>query len=55
MCGSNATGEAMPLHVMFSSEAKQESNYAVNAAWILDLPHVVGWFGHDNGNASQQA
>ena len=38
----------MPLHIMFSSEAKQESNYAVNAAWILNLPRVVGRFGHDN-------
>ncbi len=37
----------MPLHIMFSSDAKQESNYAVNAAWILDLPHVLGQFGHD--------
>ncbi len=37
----------MPLHIMFSSDAKQESNYAVNAAWILDLPCVLGQFGHD--------
>jgi hypothetical protein len=44
MCGSNAAGEAMPIHIMFSSDAKEESNYAVYAAWILDLP---AQFGHD--------
>ncbi len=26
MCGSNAVGEAMPLHIMFSSEARKELN-----------------------------
>ena len=25
MCGSNAAGEAMPLHVMFSSKAEGEN------------------------------
>lgn len=47
MCGSNAAGEAMPLHIMFSSDASNEENYAVNAAWILALPRVTGIFGHD--------
>jgi hypothetical protein len=47
MCGSNAAGEAMPIHIMFSSDAKEESNYAVNAAWILVLPCVTAQFGHD--------
>lgn len=47
MCGSNAAGEAMPLHIMFSSDAKDELNYAVNAAWIVSLPRVTGRFGHD--------
>jgi hypothetical protein len=32
MCGSNAAGEAMPLHIMFSSDASNEENYAMNAA-----------------------
>ena len=47
MCGSNAAREAMSIHIMFSSDAKEESNYAVNAAWILDLPRVTAQFGHD--------
>jgi hypothetical protein len=47
MCGSNAAGEAMPLHIMFSSDTKEAQNYAVNAAWIVALPHVTGKFGHD--------
>jgi len=46
MCGSNAAGEAMPLHIMFSSDAKEADNYAVNAAWIVSLPRVKGTFGH---------
>jgi hypothetical protein len=47
MCGSNAAGEAMPMHIMFSSDAKEEANFAVNASWIIDLPRVTGQFGHD--------
>jgi hypothetical protein len=47
MCGSNAAGESMPLHIMFSSDAKDELNYAVYAAWIVSLPRVTGRFGHD--------
>jgi hypothetical protein len=46
MCGSNTAGEAMPLHIMFSSDAKEAENYAVNAAWILSLPRVKGIFWH---------
>jgi hypothetical protein len=38
MCGSNAAGEAMPMHIMFSSDAKEEANHAVNASLIIDLP-----------------
>jgi len=47
MCGSNAAGEAMPPHIMFSSDAKEAENYAVNAVWILSLPRVKGIFGHE--------
>ncbi len=47
MCGSNAAGEAMPMHIMVLSDAKEEANYAVNASWIVNLPHVTGRFGHD--------
>jgi hypothetical protein len=47
MCGLSTAGEAMPLHIMFSTDAKQESNYAVNASWILDLPCVLGQCQHD--------
>jgi len=32
MCGSNAAGESMPLHVMFSSSASKEKN-------MLLMPH----------------
>jgi hypothetical protein len=39
--------EAVPIHIMFINDAKEESNYAVNAAWILDLPHVTAQFRHD--------
>ena len=46
MCGSNAAGEAMPLHVMFSSKAEEE-NMAVKLSWIDGLPSVSGMFGHD--------
>ena len=40
MCGSNAAGEAMPLHVMFSSKAEEE-NMAVKLSWIAGLPSVI--------------
>jgi hypothetical protein len=35
MCGSNAAGEALPLHIMFSSKAEDEKNYLVNIEWCL--------------------
>jgi hypothetical protein len=41
MCGSNAAGEPLPLHIMFSSEANKKSNYTVNVQWIFN-------FGHDS-------
>jgi hypothetical protein len=47
MCGSNAAGEAMPLYVMFSSDAKVTQNYAVKAVRIFALPHVTSKFVHD--------
>ena len=47
MCGSNAAGEPMPLHIMFSSSASHEENYSVNPAWLVGLPRVAAKFGHD--------
>jgi hypothetical protein len=47
MCGSNTAGEAMPLYVMFSSDAKVTQNYAVKAVRIFALPHVTSKFVHD--------
>jgi hypothetical protein len=46
MCGSNAAGEALPVHVMFSSDA-QEGNYQVDAIWIADFPRMVASFGNE--------
>ena len=46
MCGSNAAGEPMPLHIMFSSTAEEE-NMAVKLSWIAGLPTVTWQFGHD--------
>jgi hypothetical protein len=46
MCGSDATGEALHVHVMFSSDA-QEENYKVDAIWLADFPHVVARFGNE--------
>jgi hypothetical protein len=48
MRGSNAAGEPLPLHMMFSSKVKEESNYAVNVQWIFDLPRIFVKFGHDS-------
>ena len=30
-CGSNSAGEAMPLHIMFSSDATNEEDNSINA------------------------
>jgi hypothetical protein len=46
VCGSNATGEALPVHVMFSSDA-QEENYQVDTRWLANFPHVVARFGNE--------
>ena len=46
MCGSNAAGKTLPVHVMFSSDA-QEENCQVDARWIADFPHVVARFGNE--------
>ena len=35
MLGSNSAGEAMPIHIMFASKAKEESNYQINPEWII--------------------
>jgi hypothetical protein len=46
MCGSNSAGEALPIHVIFSSDAQEES-YQVDARWLADFPYVRARFGHD--------
>jgi hypothetical protein len=48
MCGSNAAGEALPIHMMFSYDA-QEENYQVDARWLADFPRVRARFVHDDG------
>jgi hypothetical protein len=48
MCGSNAAGEPLPLHIMFSSAAQDETNYSVSAEWMFDLPRIYAQFGHDS-------
>jgi hypothetical protein len=45
MCGSNAAGEPLPVHVMFSSYA-QEENFVVDYRWIAAMPRIQGIFGH---------
>jgi hypothetical protein len=47
---SNAASAAMQVHIMFSSDAKEEANYTINATWIIDLPRVTGQFGHNEPN-----
>jgi hypothetical protein len=47
MCGSNTVGEALPIHVMFSSDAQAE-NYQVYPRWLADFPRVRERFGHDD-------
>jgi hypothetical protein len=45
MCGSNAAGEPLTVHVMFSSYA-QEENFVVDYRWIAAMPRIQGIFGH---------
>jgi hypothetical protein len=47
MCGSNATDDPLPVHVMFSYDA-QEGNYSIDYMWITNFPHVQGVFGHED-------
>jgi hypothetical protein len=47
VCGSNAEGEALPIHVVFSSDS-QEENYQVDARWLAEFPRVRASFGHDD-------
>jgi hypothetical protein len=46
MCGSNTAGEALPIHIMFSSKAEDEKNYSVIIEWCFSLPRVFAQFGH---------
>jgi hypothetical protein len=48
MCGSNAAGEALPLHIMFSSKAEDEKKYSINIEWPFGLPRVFAEFGHSS-------
>jgi len=50
MCGSNAYGETLPLHIVFSSDASNEENFTVNTDWITGLPTVKCLFGMDKEN-----
>jgi len=45
MCGSNAAGEPLPMHIMFSSTAGSEENFQVRADWVARLPSVKVKFG----------
>jgi hypothetical protein len=47
ICGSNAMGEPLPVHVIFSSDA-QEENGSIDYHWITDFPRVQGVFGHED-------
>jgi hypothetical protein len=49
MCGSNAAGEPLPVHVMLSSDA-QEDNFVVYYRWIAAMPRIQGIFGHESVN-----
>ena len=40
ICGSNSAGEALPLVVIFSSDAANETNYRIRAGWLLGMPKV---------------
>jgi hypothetical protein len=44
-CGSNAAGEPLTVHVMFSSDA-QEENFVVDYRCIAAMPIIQGIFGH---------
>jgi hypothetical protein len=47
MCGSNAAGEALPIHVIFSSDA-QEEKYQVDSRSLADFPCVRARFGQND-------
>jgi hypothetical protein len=40
------SGEALPLFIMFSSDAQQEESYRIRADWAVSLPKVIALFGH---------
>lgn len=45
ICGSNAFGEAMPIHIVYSSDATDETRFSVNTDWLQGLPKVECTFG----------
>jgi hypothetical protein len=47
ICGSNTAGEPLPVNVMFSSDAHEET-YSIDYRWIVDFPRVQGIFGHED-------
>lgn len=47
MCGSNAIGEVLPLHIMFSSKAEEEKK-SMNIEWCFGLPCIFAQFGHSS-------
>ncbi|MGH7955114.1 MAG: hypothetical protein ACREOZ_04055, partial [Gloeomargaritales cyanobacterium] len=46
MCGSNAAGETLPIHICFSSDAQDEENYQIKQSWLANCPRVTVSFGH---------
>jgi hypothetical protein len=46
ICGSNAAGEAMPVFVVFPSDAENEENFRIHADWLVGMPTVLSQFGH---------
>jgi hypothetical protein len=46
LCGLNATGKVLPIHVIFSLDA-HKVNYQVGTRLLADFPHVCARFGHE--------
>jgi hypothetical protein len=49
VCGSNASGEPLSVHVIFSSDAHEE-NFVIDYRWIAAMPIIQGIFGHESVN-----
>jgi hypothetical protein len=49
MCGSNAAGEPLTVHVMLYSDA-QEENFVADYRWIAAMPRIQGIVGDESVN-----